>query len=192
MFGPADGPALASLLLHLDAVDAVVGVLELPELGRYGRAPDGLGPLVEEAVDELLHLGLEHGADAQPVLEHHLPQVRDAARKALEPGRRALQPVRHPDVEHEVAVEHRHHVCRGHVLGQELRVPGLGAAVARDEHVEPLFRRDEAEARAGRRQHSQGRRSATNYSLLCASAHSRTQPLTLTPPLILCGARMLL
>lgn len=146
LLGPVDGTRLLAVLLHLHAVGGGVRVGELLELGREGRVPDGLGPLVEEGVDELAHLGLERRAEAQLILEDHLLEVLDAAGQLLEPAGRALQLVGRADVEHEVAVEDGDHLGRRHVLGQELRVSRLGAAVSGNEDVEALLCGNEAEA----------------------------------------------
>lgn len=148
VLGPERGARLAAVLLDLDPGDALVGVGELAELGGDGGAPEGLGPLVEEAVDQLLHLRLERRADPQPVLEDDLLQVPEPAGcgELLDPPRRPLQPVRRPYVEHQVPVQDRDHLRRRHVLGQQLRVPRLGAAVAGYEDVESLLGCYETEA----------------------------------------------
>ena len=146
LLGPHDGPLLPTVQLDLHVVRGGVRVGELLELGRDGRRPHRLGPLVEEGVDERAHLGLERRADAQLVLEHHLLQVLEPAGQLLEPARRALQLVGRADVEHEVAVQDGDHLGRRHILSQELRVLGLGAAVARDKDVEALVCCDESEA----------------------------------------------
>ncbi|GKT86390.1 LOW QUALITY PROTEIN: cellobiohydrolase A [Colletotrichum tofieldiae] len=144
---PVHRPGLVAVELDLHVVDRLVRVVELLELGGDGRVLDGLGPLVEEAVDELLHLRLQRRADAQLVLEHDLLEVLDAARQVLEPARGALQLVGRADVEHQVPVDDGDDLRRGHVLGEQLRVLGLGTAVAGHEDVEALVGGDEAEAR---------------------------------------------
>lgn len=146
LLGPVDGARLASVLLCFHAVDCVGRVLELLEPGHHLGVPDGLGPFVKVAGHQALHLRFQRGADAELVVEDHLPEVLDAAGEALEPSCRALELVCRADVEHEVAVEDGDHVCGRHVLGEELRVLGLGTAVAGDEDVEPLLCSDETEA----------------------------------------------
>ncbi|GJC96679.1 cellobiohydrolase A [Colletotrichum higginsianum] len=139
-------PRLIAVQLDLHVLHRLVRVVKLLELGRDRRVLDRLGPLVEEAVNELLHLRLERRADAQLVLEHHLLEVLDAARQVLKPTRRALQLVGRADVEHQVPVDNGDHLGRRHVLGQQLRVLGLGTTVAGHEDVEARFGGDEAEA----------------------------------------------
>jgi len=65
--------------------------------------------------------------------------VGDAAGESLEPSRSALELVGGADVEHEVAVEDGDDFGWGDVFGEHFRVSGLGAAVAADKYVEPLF-----------------------------------------------------
>lgn len=68
---------------------------------------------------------------------------------------------------------------------------GLCAAVASNKDVEALLCGNEPEAVSWvSLQFSNFDERKITHSLFCASAHSRTQPLT--PPLILCGARILL
>lgn len=145
---PEHGPVLLAVLLDLHGGERVAGVVELPELGGDGGRADRLGPLVEEAVDELVHLRLERRADAELVLEDHLLQVLEAAGEVLDPAGGALQLVGRADVEHQVAVQDRDNLSWGHVFGQELGVSWLCAAVAADEDVEALFRGDQTEVLA--------------------------------------------
>lgn len=144
--GPVNGTVLAAVLLNLNSVDGLFRVLELAELGCEDGVVDCLGPLVKEAVDQLLHLCLEGRADAELVLEDDLLQVFDTTRQSLEPSRRALQLVGCADVEHEEAVDDGDNVNRSHVAGQKLSVPGLGTTVTADVDVEALVGGDEAEA----------------------------------------------
>lgn len=65
------------------------------------------------------------------------------------------------------------------------------SAVASNEDVEAFLCGDEPEAVSCVSLERIGNLKCRNtHSLFCASAHSRTQPLT--PPLILCGALILL
>ena len=99
-------------------------------------------------IDERLHLPLELGRDAEPIVDDHVPQVLDPAFHLLEPDRRAGQPVGRPNVVHEEPVE----IAEGGLLvevgGEQVGVPRLGAAVAADVEVVAVLGGDQAEVLA--------------------------------------------
>src|SRR5882672_2135044 len=124
---------------------AVYEVAEaLEDLGRFDR----LLPLALVALDVLLHVGLELGPDAEAVLAHDLSQVVDSAFEVLQPDARALQAVGGADVEHQEPVDVLNECLVVQVLGKQIGVPGLHAAVAADVEVPALLRGDDADVLA--------------------------------------------
>src|SRR3990172_6878837 len=69
-----------------DVAVRLVAVHEMAEALQDLRRLDRLFPFAGVAVDELLHVGFEFGADSQRVLAYGSAHVVDAALQVLQPG----------------------------------------------------------------------------------------------------------
>src|SRR6476646_10186291 len=96
----------------------------------------------------LVHVGLELGADAKAVVNDNRAQVVDASVEALQPRRRALQPVRRTDIEHQEPIAVADQRFGVEIAREQLRMPRLEAAVAADVEVPALLGRDDPEVLA--------------------------------------------
>src|SRR5688572_1254181 len=144
---PLVGPRRADLaaLLDEDHVGvAPLAVHEVAEALQDLRIVERPLPLALVALDELLHVGLELGADAERILADHLAHVLDAALELLKPHAGALQPVGRADVEHEKAIDVLNQRLAIEIGRQEIGMPRLHAAVAADVEVPALLRGDDA------------------------------------------------
>src|SRR5229473_34330 len=140
----AGGPDLAALGDEDHVAIGLVAVHEMAEALHDLRIVERLLPLALVGVDQLLHVRLELGADAQRVLAHHLAHVVDAALQVLQPHAGALQPVAGADVEHEEAVYILNEGLVVEVGGEQVGVARLHAAVATDVKVPALLGGDDA------------------------------------------------
>src|SRR5512134_714473 len=100
LFG-SSGADLAALGDEHHAGVGRVAVHEVAEALQDLRGFERLLPFAAVALDELLHVGFQLGADAEGVLAHRLPHVVDAALETLQPDAGALQPIAGADIEHE-------------------------------------------------------------------------------------------
>ena len=169
------GPQLDGLALapHPDVgqrVVRLVGVEERAEPGQALRVVERRLPLARVVLDVPGHVGVEVGADAERVVQHHRLQVVEPALELVEPGRGALQPVGRADVVHEVA---------GRSAGSSPSSSRSSASrTACWGRMPPLPATYRFQPRSV---------AMTPTSFDWASAHSRAHPDTAS--LILCGAR---
>src|SRR6267378_6414610 len=144
----AGGTDLAALGDEDDVAIGLVAVDKMAEPLPPLRVGDPPLPLALVAVDQLLDVRLELGADAQRVLAHHLTHVVDAALQVLQPHAGALQPVAGADVEHEEAVDVLNQFLFIQILCKQISVSRLHAAVAAHVQVPAFFRGDDADVLA--------------------------------------------
>src|SRR5467141_172460 len=144
----AGGTDLAALGDEDDVAIGLVAVHEMAEALHHLRVVDRLLPLALVAVDQLLDVRLELGADAERVLAHHLAHIVDAALQVLQPHAGALQPVAGADVEHEEAVDVLNQFLFIQILCKQISVSRLHAAVAAHVQVPAFFRGDDADVLA--------------------------------------------
>ena len=149
LFLGGGGAHLAALRDEGDRVVLLVrGVDEGAEAAQPFGVLERLGPLVLVGVHVLGHGRLKVRGDAERVVHHHVLDVLQAAVELLLPARGALQPVGGADVVHEVAVDVPDQGLLVQVLGEELGVRRLEAAVAADVEVPALVRGDHADVLA--------------------------------------------
>src|SRR5258706_7998957 len=141
-------PDLAALGDEDDIRIGGVAVHEVAEALEDLGIPDRVLPFAFVAVGELLHLGLELGADAERILADHLANVVDAALKVLQPDAGALQPIAGADVEHQEAVDVSNQLFIAQVFRKQIGMPRLHAAVVSHVQVPALLGGDDADVLA--------------------------------------------
>ncbi|KAI3479918.1 hypothetical protein L1887_57905 [Cichorium endivia] len=107
-----------------------------------------LGPFAVVGAYQYLHLALEILADAQLVIDNHLLESFESSGELFDPARCALELVGRADVEEDKAIQNLDRLAPRDVLGDELGVARLSAAVAAHVDVPALGGGDQAEVLA--------------------------------------------
>src|SRR6266404_3761008 len=137
-------PALTALIDEHDTTVGTITVDVVAEAPQRLRVADGLLPLAFIRVDHTLHVRLEFGADAEPILAHHLFEVVQPSVERVAPDGGPLKALGGANVKHQETVDVTDERCLIQVGCQELRMARLHAAVAAHVEIPALFRRDDA------------------------------------------------
>ncbi|VGP85176.1 hypothetical protein SB00610_04125 [Klebsiella quasipneumoniae subsp. similipneumoniae] len=124
--------------MALHRLVGLVAVNEGAEQRQTLRIVEGGLPLALVAVDDAGHLLLQLLANAEAILQHHLPQVGDAALQVVHPGAGALQAVGGTDIEHQQTIDAADQRRFVEIAGKQVGVTRFHSAVAADVEI-PAF-----------------------------------------------------
>ena len=116
----------------------LVTVHEGAEQRQTLRIVEGGLPLALVAVDDPGHLLLQLLANAKTILQHHLPQIGDAALQVIHPGAGSLQAIGGTDIEHQQTIDAADQRRFVEIAGKQVGVTRFHPAVAADVQI-PAF-----------------------------------------------------
>src|SRR5216683_5427722 len=135
---------LSALIDEDQTTVRTIAVNEVTEAPQSLRIADGLFPLAFIRVDHALHICFKFGADAEPILAHHLFEIVQSPIERVAPDGRPLKAFGSANVEHQKTVDVTDQRCLIQVGCEELRVARLHAAVAAYVKIPALFGRNDA------------------------------------------------